>query len=117
MELLHIDEGWQIIKIIHKYKLSNYVDEFNFWAKFVFPISGFLISLFGIAAGTFFRKNTLIIGLILNIVIYGTYYFIINTLYVLGKRGVGNAFISAMIGPVIFLFLGIFSLVKVDKVY
>ncbi|HPC37972.1 MAG TPA: LptF/LptG family permease [Exilispira sp.] len=117
MELLHIKEGWQTVQLMKKYNLYNYIDEFNFWAKFVFPISGFLISLFGIAAGTFFRKNTLIIGLISCIIIYGSYYFIINILYVLGKRGIGNAFISALIGPIIFLILGIYSLVKVDKIY
>ena len=117
MELLHIKDGWQSIRIMRKYKLYNYTDEFNFWAKFVFPISGFLISLFGIAAGSFFRKNTLILGLIASIIVYGSYYFIINTLWVLGKRGIGDAFISAIIGPIIFLFLGIFSLIKADKVF
>lgn len=117
MELLHIKEGWQIIRLMRKYKIYNYIEEFNFWAKFVFPISGLLISLFGIAAGSFFRKNTLIMGLITCIVVYGSYYFIISTLYILGKRGVGNAFLSSLFGPIIFLVLGIFSLIKVDKIY
>ena len=117
MELLHIYEGWKTIQMMKKYKLYNYKDEFNFWAKFVFPISGFLISLFGIATGSFFRKNTLIISLIASIVVYGSYYFVINTLYVLGKRGVGNAFVSALIGPIFFLILGVYSLIKVDKIY
>jgi len=117
MELLHIKEGWKTVQMMKKYKLYSYNDEFNFWAKFVFPISGFLISLFGIATGSFFRKNTLIISLIACIVVYGTYYFIINTLYVLGKRGLGNAFISALIGPILFLVLGVYSLIKVDKIY
>ncbi|MFN3412142.1 MAG: LptF/LptG family permease [Exilispira sp.] len=117
MELLHIKEGWKVVQMMKKYNLYNYIEEFNFWTKFVFPISGFLISLFGIAAGTFFRKNSLILGLITCIVVYGTYYFIINTLYVLGKRGIGNALTSALIGPVVFFILGVYSLIKVDKIY
>jgi len=117
MELLHIKEGWQTINLMRKYNIVNYMDEFNFWAKFVFPISGFLISLFGIAAGSFFRKNILIMGLIVSIIIYGSYYFLINTLWVLGKRGIGDAFVSAILGPIIFLILGILALIKADKVF
>ncbi|HOV46664.1 MAG TPA: LptF/LptG family permease [Exilispira sp.] len=116
MELMHISEGFQYVKLLRKYKINNYKDEFDFYGKFVFPISGFFISLFGIAAGKFFKKNTLVFALITCIIIYGLYYFILNSLFVLGRRGFADPLFSALIGPILFLFLGIFSITKADLV-
>lgn len=112
VETMTIKEAMEYINMLKTSGNTNFYDELYFWEKFSLPIGAFIIAIFGIAAGTYFRHNVLINSLILCLVVFAIYYWVLNTFFLFGRKGFGTPFLAAWIGDFIFVILGIISLTK-----
>lgn len=112
VETMTIEESIEYINMLKSSGNSNFYDELYFWEKFSLPAAAFIMAIFGIAAGTYFRHNVLINSLILCLIVFAVYYWVLNTFFLFGRKGFGTPFLAAWIGDFIFTILGIISLFK-----
>jgi len=111
IDTLTIKSAYQYIFFLKKFDVSNFEDELKFWQKFSLPMGGFIIAIFGIVAGTYFRKNVLISSILLCLIIFGAYYWIMNSFWNFGRKGFTTAFMAAWIGDILFMGIGFISMI------
>lgn len=113
MDAMTLKAAYTYLQMLRKYSIHSFIDEHLFWTRLSLPFSGIIISIFGIVAGAYFRRNTLVSSLLVCLVVFAVYYFTVNLFFNLGKRGIGSPIFSSWVGNIMFTVLGGISISKI----
>lgn len=82
------------------------------YLKISYPFANFIIVLFGAPLAARKRRSGNAVGIGISLLVCFIYYFFVHTGRVLGHQGTLPPLLAAWLGNIIFIFAGLFSLVK-----
>jgi len=85
------------------------------YLKISYPFSNFIIVLFGAPLAARKRRSGNAVGIGVSLLVCFIYYFFVHTSRVMGHQGSLPPLLAAWVGHIIFIFAGVFTLIKARK--
>ncbi|NLL62119.1 MAG: YjgP/YjgQ family permease [Candidatus Atribacteria bacterium] len=89
--------------------------EVDYHVKYSFPLSGFIFALIGVPLGMQMKRSTKATGLIISIILVFLYYVFYSLCRAIGRGGIIDPFSASWIPNIVFLALGLFLVLRVEK--